>query len=388
VIGIIGDCHLGASLKAGTKDPITGIPSRLVDYHNTLLTCIEDIAKTCDTIVFTGDIFEHRYPHMIQQQMFSNALRRALELGIKQIHILIGNHDQQRTASTTTLAYLSELKLPNIVIHDDPATVRIGDHALHFFPYRDRKYLAAASYVEGIAAADAIIRDLAARRAPGSNILIGHMAIEGTFFAEEEAELYTDNELMLPKASFSPFDLTIMGHVHTPGVVCENPPIYYVGSLEKRGAFENHKKQYCVLDLDNRCAEWHTLPCRDFYEYDVVLPKTGPDLMTTLIQELDQQVGKSVLKDNIAKVAVTVSSEDIGHLNIEQIIAHLASKGCAFVYPPNVSIKAERASRSDIKELGSDTETWAQYIQDIVTDKDFAAQLIATGNAIIAEEEA
>ncbi len=388
MIGIIGDCHLGASLKAGTKDPVTGIPSRLIDYHNTLLFCIEDIAKTCDTIVFTGDIFEHRYPHMIQQQMFSNALRRALELGIKQIHILIGNHDQQRTASTTTLAYLSELKLPNIVIHDDPSTVRLGDHALHFFPYRDRKYLAAASYIEGIAAADAIIAELASHRAPGSNVLIGHMAIEGTFFAEEEAELYTDNELMLPKASFAPFDLTIMGHVHTPGLVCESPPIYYVGSLEKRGAFESHKKQYCLLDLENRCAEWKTLPCRDFFEYEVVMQKTGTDLMAVMLQEIDKQIGDTALRGCIAKAAVTISSDDIGHLNTEQLVMHLGTKGCAFVYPPTVSVKTERAARSDIKELGSDTETWAQYVQGIIPDKDFAAQLIATGNSIIAEEEA
>lgn len=388
MIGIIGDCHLGASLKAGTKDPVTGVPSRLVDYHNTLLFCIEDIAKTCDIIVFTGDIFEHRYPHMIQQQMFSNALRRALELGVKQVHILIGNHDQQRTASTTTLAYLSELKLPNIVIHDEPGTLRFGDNALHFFPYRDRKYLAAGTYAEGIAAADEILSNLASNRAPGSNVLIGHMAIEGTFFAEEEAELYTDNELMLPKASFAPFDLTIMGHVHTPGLVCEQPPIYYVGSLEKRGAFESHKKQYCLLDLDNRCADWRTLPCRDFYEYEVALPKIGQDLMTEVRKQLEKQIGSTSLSGNIVKTSVSVSSDDIGHFNADQITLYLQSLGCAFVYPPSISVKTERASRSDVKEMGSDTETWAQYVQGIVTDKEFAAQLISTGNSIIAEEEA
>lgn len=388
MIGIIGDCHLGASLKAGTKDPVTGIPSRLVDYHNTLLFAIEEIAKTCDTIVFTGDIFEHRYPHMIQQQMFSNALRRALELGVKQIHILIGNHDQQRTASTTTLAYLSELKLDNIIIHDEPNTVRIGNDALHFFPYRDRKYLAAPTYAEGIAAADVIIAGLAANRAPGSNILIGHMAIEGTFFAEEEAELYTDNELMLPKASFAPFDLTIMGHVHTPGVVSTNPQIYYVGSLEKRGAFESHKKQYCVVDLQNRSADWKTLPCKDFYEFGIGLPKTGVELMSGLLAQLVKQIDSTDLTGNIAKVEISVSSEDIGHLNPDAIMAELLRRGCSFVYPPSVSVKTERALRNDVKELGSDTETWSQYIQGLVTDKDFAAQLIAVGNSIIAEEEA
>lgn len=388
MIGVIGDCHLGASLKAGTKDPVTGISSRLVDYHNTLLFAIEEIAKTCDTLIFTGDIFEHRYPHMIQQQMFSNVLYRAISLGIKSIHILVGNHDQQRTSSTTTLAYLSELKLPNIVIHDEPGTVRIGNDAIHFFPYRDRKYFGAATYAEGIAAADKICKHLAENRAPGSNILIGHMAIEGTFFAEEEAELYTDNELMLPKASFMPFDLTIMGHVHSPGIVSESPQIYYVGSLEKRGAFESHKKQFCTIDLEARNAEWHTLPCRDFFEFSVAAPKSGVELMSTLMTKLKQQAAGRVLEGNIAKIEISISSEDIGHLNIDAILEHMTSYKCAFIYPPTVSVKTERALRNEVKELGSDTETWSQYIRGAVEDREFSTQLIAVGNSIIAEEEA
>ena len=57
---------------------------------------------------------------------------------------------------------------------------------------------------------------------------------------------------------------------------------------------------------------------------------------------------------------------------------------CAFIYPPTVSVKTERAARNEVKELGSDTETWSQYIRGIVPDKEFSAQLIAVGNSIIA----
>jgi hypothetical protein len=161
-----------------------------------------------------------------------------------------------------------------------------------------------------------------------------------------------------------------------------------VGSLEKRGAFENHKKQYCVVDLANRSADWKVLPCKDFYEFDLGAPKSGVDLMGLLLKQLDKQIGTTDLKGNIVKAGISVSSEDIGHLNPEAIMAALTARGCSFVYPPAISVKTERALRSDVKELGSDTETWSQYIQGLVTDKEFAAQLIAVGNSIIAEEEA
>ena len=112
-VGIIGDVHLGASIKAGQKDTETGIPSRLLDYKDTLMYAISYVAKQCKTVIFTGDIFEHRFPHMVQQQIFSECLFQATSLGIEKIYILIGNHDQQRTSSTTTLAYYCDWRSHN-----------------------------------------------------------------------------------------------------------------------------------------------------------------------------------------------------------------------------------------------------------------------------------
>jgi len=83
-IGIIGDVHLGASLAMGKKDAESGINTRLADYDSTLNSTIYDLYdKGCETLVFTGDIFEHRTPTMKQQELFSAALRRAIEKGFK-----------------------------------------------------------------------------------------------------------------------------------------------------------------------------------------------------------------------------------------------------------------------------------------------------------------
>lgn len=387
LIGIIGDCHLGASVKAGSKDPVTGISSRLQDYFNTLIFAIDNLKeKGCETIVFTGDIFEHRYPQMIQQQLFSSALRHALDLGVKKIVIVEGNHDQQRTSNTSTLAYLDELKLDNIVVANDMKTIDIDGHKLHLFPYRDRRYYGASSYSEALKYAEADVQLLAAKNGNKVNLLVGHMALEGTFFTEEESELYTDNELMLLKTYFNPFNLTIMGHVHTPAKISATPPIYYVGSLEKRGAFESHKKSAIIVDLDSKDIQWVELPCRDFYEYNVVLPKSGVDFSKNLYENLDFQIANSHLAGAIVKVSVRIKSDDIGRYDADQIRNYFASKNISFCIPPSMYVESDRTSRSDIKEQVSDTDTWSQYIKQTGLQSDIADRMIEIGNSIIAEK--
>jgi DNA repair exonuclease SbcCD nuclease subunit len=386
MIGIIGDCHLGASTKAGPKDPVSGVSSRLMDYYTTLIWAIDALVPTCTTLVFTGDIFEHRYPQMVQQQLFSAALRHAISRGAEKIIILEGNHDQQRTSDTSTLAYLAELQLPNILVARTPQTVDIDGHKLHLFPYRDRRYYGVATYAEAIVAADSQIQDLAANNGAQTNLLVGHMALEGTFFPEEEAELYTDNELMLPKSSFSKFHLTLMGHVHTPGQISANPPIFYVGSLEKRGAFEAHKKQVVIIDPDQKSMSWVDLPCRNFFEYNLVVPKSGVEFQAFVDKGLADQIGQDEIKDAIIKINIRIKADDIGRYDVDSIRAFLQKRGVFFCLPPIMSVESERVSRSEIKEQTSDTDTWSQYIANSVDNADLASRLIEMGNSIIAEE--
>jgi DNA repair exonuclease SbcCD nuclease subunit len=217
-------------------------------------------------------------------------------------------------------------------------------------------------------------------------MVVGHMAMEGTFFPEEEAELYTDNELMLPKASFAKFNLTVMGHVHAPGQISYSPPIWYVGSLEKRGAFESHSKKVCIVDLDAKMIDWIELPCRNFYEYNLVVPKSGVEFSNTVAAGLLQQIGKDDISKGIVKINIKIKADDIGRYDAEEIRSFLAQRDVFFCLPPVMTVESERVSRSDIKEQISDTDTWSQYISSAVSDKQALASLLEVGNTIIAEE--
>lgn len=388
MIGVVGDLHIGASLKAGGYDAVTGTYSRLIDYENTLLFTIKDLAdKGVKTLVFTGDIFEHRHPSMSQQKIFSHALQYAVELGIQQIYIIIGNHDQQRIKNTTTLAYLSELKLGNIIVVDEISAFKCGSDTLYFVPYRDRKQLQVPSYDEAITLMRKQLSDVReAQQASGLHILIGHMAIEGTFFAEEDTELYTDNDLMLPKDMFLQFDVSLMGHVHTPGQISATPPIYYVGSMEKRAAHESHDKQYVIVQPSTKVIQWFKEPCKDFWEIDLNMTDEvyGPTLMTNLVQRMTTALHGLSVKDNILKVLLKIMIDDIGYLNIDEIKATLSKYSPSFVYPIIPSCISLRATTKVVVESSSDADTWTNYCKSLPQNL-FSPEIIKFGLEIITE---
>jgi exonuclease SbcD len=380
-ITIIGDVHLGASLKSGTKDPVTGIYSRLIDYQSTLIQTIEDAAKRSNVLVFTGDIFENRFPTMLQQQIFSNALYRAVSVGFKNIFIVVGNHDQQRTSSTTTLAYLKELNLPNIQVMEELTSIQIGSHCLYFLPYRDRRYLGVQTYEEGLSV---IASQLSALRkkstAPGMHICVGHMALEGTFFAEEDVELYTDNELMLPKSLFGQFDLTVMGHVHTPGVVSESPPIYYSGSMEKRGAYENHHKKYLTVFPDNQELEWFNEPCREFYELKIDC--SGRQYGQGLMDAVLARTKLVAAPDGIIKTEIKILADDLTYFRSEAVLAKLQELSPNFVHPIVPVVISQRAVKT-LVESTSDNETWVNYCRALELD----SEILHAGLEFVTEVE-
>lgn len=399
-IAVIGDVHLGASMTMGYKDHRTGRNSRLLDYEHTLEKTLSLVAEQgCTVVVFTGDIFEHRHPNALYQKIFSKQLRNALNFGIKEIHIVVGNHDQQRQANATTISYLQELGLENIVVHDkiDSTTVVSSNGIvaanLIFLPYRDRKWLEAETYKEAI---DIIDRDIKYELSSLSNdaprFLIGHMAIEGTFFAKEDEELYSDNELFLPIDMFKNIDATIMGHVHSHNILSSDPYVAYVGSMEKRGAFEKHNKKYAIIDTNTKKITYGDEPCRDIY--DIVLDLShqpyGKDLDKKVLEKVAKFAETNSLESSIVRVILSIASDDASFVDAKKIESTLYKKyGVEFCAPIKPRLYFSRQARdSNITEHSSDTEAFTRYVKNTVDDEGSAKKLIAKGLEIIKLESA
>ena len=393
-VGIIGDVHLGASANLGRQHPELNINTRLLDYSDTLeITIDEMISKGVSEIIFTGDIFEHRYPSLVQQKIFSQHLYRAISKGVNKIHIVVGNHDQQRIHITTTLSYLKELNLPNIIVHDEMAMATF-DHFdkpianLIFMPYRDRLWLGVESYEEAISLMRNQLESLMLRRQPDlPTILVGHMTIEGTFFDEGYRDLYSENQLTLPKDMFTGIDVTIMGHIHKPEIVSDTPYIAYVGSMEKRGGFESHDKVYAIVDVEDAVVDFIKEPCRDIFElnldYGTLTLKDA--LMRKVFTDIQEFAKDNTLPRSVVKGVIRVSSEDEQYCDTKAIIQHLKEiHGVHFCGDIKREIYTPRQSRDErITENVTHTQAFQMFLENTVDDVELRGQLFEAGSEII-----
>lgn len=396
-IGVIGDVHLGASYSLGKKDHRAGINTRLVDYNSTLIKTIDAIVERgCSQIVFTGDIFEHRTPSVKQQEFFSAALRHAIESGIEHVHIVVGNHDQQRITGATTISYIKELPLSNIHVYDDVDLYKVEVDGtplanLIFMPYRDRKWFSTDSSDLAIKQVDEMLSYcLSSIDNDATKICIGHMTMEGTLhMLDAYADLYNSNDLLLPIDMFNSVDITIMGHVHTPGQVSKDPLILYSGSMEKRGAFESHDKKYVVIDLDQKSVKSYTEPCRPLYDIAITFSDSyGEELMDEIVAQIDEYADESALEDSIVRMLLTIPAEDDKFCNVRKIETYLREEHrihhCVEIKPS--LIFSRQARDSTITESSTDTEAFGRYIRKTFKDSELCENILKTGLEIIGKE--
>lgn len=393
-IGVIGDVHLGANQWAGKQHPVLNINTRLIDYAETLdITIDEMISRGVTEIVFTGDIFEHRFPSLVQQKIFSQSLHRALSNGIERIHIVIGNHDQQRIHTTTTLSYLKELNLKNIRVYDDLDMLVVEWFGkpvanLVFMPYRDRLWMESETHdgavdtIRGQLDAVLAVRD---RLLP--TILIGHMTIEGTFVDDAYKDMYGENQLTLPKDMFEDINVTIMGHIHKPDIISESPYIAYVGSMEKRGGFESHDKVYAIIDLESASVEFHREPCRDIWDLalDYSSIVVGDSLMEKIKSDIATYSSKHKLKASIIKPIIRICAEDEQYLDARALMGHLKDiyevHFCSEIKPEIVTSRQSRDDR--ITEDISHIQALHLFLENTVDDEHMRRLLAEAGVEII-----
>ena len=389
-IGIIGDVHLGASYNLGRTHSELHVNSRLIDYTNTLEATISEIVELgAEEIIFTGDIFEHRHPPPKQQEIFSQLLHFAHAKGISRMHIVVGNHDQQRQHLTTTISYLKELNLPHIRVYDELRYETLEFHGkpvanVLFMPYRDRIWLGAESHSDAInMLREQINSKLELMEDDLPRILVGHMAIEGTFFDEGYRDMYSENQLMLPKDMFSGINVTLMGHVHKPEVVSHDPYIAYVGSMEKSGGFESHDKVFAILDLEKAEVVYHREPCREIFDINLDYSNLtmGEDLFSQIQQDIDSFAENHRLESSIVKGEVKISFEDDKYFNARKITSYIRETYKTHIcHELRKSVFSPRQSRDErITEDISDISALRMYLENTIDERVLREELQAAG---------
>jgi len=257
-----------------------------------------------------------------------------------------------------------------------------------FMPYRDRIWLGAESHSDAInMLREQINSKLELMEDDLPRILVGHMAIEGTFFDEGYRDMYSENQLMLPKDMFSGINVTLMGHVHKPEVVSHDPYIAYVGSMEKSGGFESHDKVFAILDLEKAEVVYHREPCREIFDINLDYSNLtmGEDLFSQIQQDIDSFAENHRLESSIVKGEVKISFEDDKYFNARKITSYIRETYKTHIcHELRKSVFSPRQSRDErITEDISDISALRMYLENTIDERVLREELQAAGEEII-----
>lgn len=395
-IGIIGDTHFGAGYNLGKIDPYTQLNTRLLDFANTFNNIIDKFEqRNVKVVILTGDIFETRHPSSAQINMFSKCLQRAINKKME-IIMVVGNHDQQRNISTTTIDIFNYLEIPGVKVYSnfDLHTVKDINNSINIIlmPYRDRKMIGTKDNNDAVLEIQKEI-DKLLLNAVGPKIVVGHFMIEKPIIGENP-DSFSMNELILPLDMFKNIDAVVMGHVHKHSIVSRSPVVIYSGSMEKVGFGEkHHSKVSIVLDTNNinkfeiinsKVRELHEMN----FDYSEGEEYFKQQITDKILLDIEKFHMKYNLKESISRLIIKIKDDDLHFINHAKIKEKILEKKVKYMCPSQISTVSVRQLRSkEITENVSGKMAMAAFIKTLIEPEEVKNKLIKGANTIIEEVE-
>ena len=243
----LGDLHIGKLF----------FNIHLTDDQAFVLDQVVEIARDqqVDVVAICGDVYDRSVPPVLATQLLDDFLSR-LVLGLgKQVVMIPGNHD-----SPERLSFGSRMvRERGLLIASDigggiqPLILDDSHGPVQFFPipYVEPLTLRRSLDDSEVIDFDSAYRLLLSRLdaiGPRS-VCLAHCFTSGGHESESERPLTIGGSCHLNGKLFSPFALTLLGHLHRPQQV--SPTAWYAGSPLKYSFSEiGHAKQVAIFDLD------------------------------------------------------------------------------------------------------------------------------------------
>lgn len=395
LVCMLGDPHFGASYSLGGIDNNIQINNRLLDYGKTFDFVIDHILNNkIPHIIILGDNFEHNRPSPVELSLFAKKLHRLVEQDVN-VHIIVGNHDLIRSNKATTLDVFKQLKLPNINIYSTVSSTTISDENgnnlnVIFLPYKSKHMLKLNTNNEAIEYIKDQIKYQLEENCNNEypTILAGHMTVQGSDITNLLLSYDISSEIILPQEIFRNVDMTFFGHIHSFGIINNNPYIVNLGSME-RNTFSDVgiDKKISIIDVENNniTCDFVNLPVRNIYEIQIDCTQISVEnTMKYVLSSLKKYDKEISLKDSIIRVKIFVSNNNFNEIDLHKIRKYFREKYIFYCTGINIIILTmKQPRRASITEKSSDLDAFKEYLNLVVEDKDFKAQLMEKGEQII-----
>lgn len=345
---ILGDVHLGRSTHIGKPGAGKEPNSRIMDQL-TLLEWVLDTAvdESINHIIITGDVYQDPKPHPALINYFMSWLKMCEKAGVS-VDIIVGNHDIMRTGNYTlsALDLIPAVELPHARVFKDPECMEMGGICFGYLPYRDKRMYEAEDTASAIKALQDELGNTIAPSDKKRNILVGHMALEGSLNITDEIS-DSLNEIFVPDSLLSGWDTVLMGHIHHPQVLKSKNShlLAHVGSMD-RSDFHVVETDIdkIIYIVDEKTTETRKLPTRNLRKIDVEVPagKDSTDFVNNAVCLYDK---KLPVKDAIVSLDITLGGETVPNVDREKVQAYVcdklkASHICTFSETRNLSVVA------------------------------------------------
>lgn len=384
---IVGDPHLDGSLSLGKQSAGFAFNSRIVDRMTQLEWVYEQaIEHNTTNIVITGDVFDTVKPHHSLISWLIEWLRQCSDYNIS-VHIIAGNHDISRSGQfiTSPLDIISSAEIPQVFVYKQINTIHLDKMGITFLPFRDRRSFNTDSNSEAIAMLKAQLPyEQSSIGDDCLKILIGHLALAGSLPAGNEIDDLV-NELHCPLDMFAGYDYVLMGHIHRPQVLSENPYIAHVGSLDISDFGEaDHKKHIIIIDpSQNDAIKYVEIPKRSLKSINIQLPDNitnANEYITQFISDIDD------LSKSIVKLSIVLPSAAVYNIDRNIIEKQLYKAGVFHVS----KISEERNFKSLKKNINEKMQNTVNEFSAIKTystlvEENLRTEFISVASSIVQE---
>jgi len=344
---IVGDIHLGKGVSFGKPGIGNALNSRVADQLRLLNWILDQgIEHHIDRFIITGDIFEDIKPDSQLIVIFVNWLKRCEDSGIE-CHIISGNHDVRRTGSTyiSILDFITAADIGNTTIYKNLHTIYTDGASFTLLPFRDRLSLDCETVPEALSKIEERLPYELADIPPGNTrVLIGHIALEGSFYTSELGD--TANELMCPCSLFHGYDYVWMGHVHQPQVIQKDPLVAHVGSMDLSDFGECNQTKILVLFEPGHEPKNIPIPGRPLIRIKKEITKgTDPN------KYLADIISKTNFTNAMVNLEIKHLDPEGQELDRKKIIDSIYKKGayyiCKFSESRNVAVPEDKRELMD-----------------------------------------
>lgn len=314
------DAHIDMA-NYGQHDPKTGLPSRVIDFLNSLDKIIDTaITEKVDLVLFAGDAYRDRSPAPTFQREWDKRVVKLSKAGIETL-LLTGNHDIAPSALRAhALQEMETLEIPHI--HVASYTRLFTPEDLSGLPL----YVIAVPWITRAKTTESLINSSAEGQATVNEsgdqnqrdalvtvglqdifegyfsqmdpdlpvILAAHASIEGAQYGQERLITVGKDLILPPSLVRDPrFDYVALGHIHKFQDLNLNsyPAVVYSGSIERVDFGEiTEDKGFVLVDLakSQTTYKFQQLPTRRFIDLKVHLEIDDP-VLDKLVRSLPSE---------------------------------------------------------------------------------------------------